>query len=337
MASITVIGAGSWGCALASLLCDNGHDVTLMTPFEEEEKQLKETRRNINLPDNILPDKLNISSDAEGSVADRDLIVFAVPSTATRSMAESLRDYIPEGQQIITVSKGIEEDTLLTQVEIIEEVIPGADVGILSGPSHAEEVIKRLPTAVVAGARDRRLAVFVQELFMNKYFRVYTSPDVSGIEIGGSLKNVIALAAGMSDGLGFGDNARAALITRGIKEISTLSEKMGARGETLGGLAGIGDLIVTCSSRHSRNHTAGELIGQGKTMQEAMDEVKMVVEGVYSAKAALALGEKYEVDLPIISEVNKVLFEDKSARDAVYELMTRNKKSEIEGLSWQRR
>jgi glycerol-3-phosphate dehydrogenase (NAD(P)+) len=205
-------------------------------------------------------------------------------------------------------------------------------VGILSGPSHAEEVVIGMPTLVVAGARDRDLAVMTQELFMNENFRVYTSPDVIGIEIGGSLKNVIALAAGMSDGLGFGDNAKAALITRGIREISALAIAMGGQSETLSGLTGMGDLIVTCQSRHSRNRRAGVYMGQGMKMKEAMEKVAMVVEGVYSAKAALALGQKYQVELPIIEEVNRVLFENKDVREAVLSLMTRDKKKEDERL-----
>lgn len=334
MADIAVIGAGTWGTALASLLCDNGHEVIVWAYLEEECKSLTETRRHPNLKDVVLSDKLVFTTDMEEACKNRDLILMAVPSTATRSTAASMKDYISAGQQIITVSKGIEEGTLLTQVEIIEEELPGTFVGILSGPTHAEEVIQKLPAAIVAGSKDRRLAVFAQELFMNDYFRVYTSPDVYGIEIGGSLKNVIALAAGMSDGLQFGDNARAALMTRGIKEITALATAMGGKPETLSGLTGIGDLIVTCSSTHSRNHTAGVYIGQGMTMKEACEKVNMVVEGVHSAKAAKALGEKFNLELPIIDAVNEVLFEDKSAKDAVVSLMHRNKKDEVVGLAW---
>lgn len=334
MARIAVIGAGSWGTALASLLAGNGHEVVVWAYLEEEKRHLEETRRHPNLRDTKLPESLRFTNDLKEAADCRDMIVMAVPSMATRSTARQLKESIPDGQPVVTVSKGIEENTLMTQCQIIEEEIPGAIVGILSGPSHAEEVIKKLPAAVVAGAKDRKLAVFVQELFMNDYFRVYTSPDVHGIEIGGSLKNVIALAAGMSDGLLFGDNARAALMTRGIKEISSLAQAMGGNEKTLSGLTGIGDLIVTCSSVHSRNHMAGVYIGEGMDMQEAMDKVNMVVEGVYSAKAALALGERHHIELPIIAAVNQVLFEGKSAKDAVSELMKRDKKSEIEGLTW---
>lgn len=333
MAEISVLGAGSWGTALAALLVSNGHHVVLWSYRKEQVEQLQSTHKNESkLPRVTLPDKLQYSSDLKDCALDKDLIVFAVPSKATRQTAENIKPYIRKGQKIITVTKGIEEDTLMTQVDIIEDVLPDTVVGILSGPSHAEEVVIGMPTLVVAGARDRDLAVMTQELFMNENFRVYTSPDVIGIEIGGSLKNVIALAAGMSDGLGFGDNAKAALITRGIREISALAIAMGGQSETLSGLTGMGDLIVTCQSRHSRNRRAGVYMGQGMKMKEAMEKVAMVVEGVYSAKAALALGQKYQVELPIIEEVNRVLFENKDVREAVLSLMTRDKKKEDERL-----
>ena len=232
------------------------------------------------------------------------------------------------------MAKGIEENTLMTISDVVEEEIPCADVAVMCGPSHAEEVGQMLPTTVVAGAGTQKTAETVQDLFMNEVFRVYTSPDVLGMELGGSLKNVIALAAGMADGLGYGDNTKAALITRGIAEISVLAIEMGAKAETLFGLTGIGDLIVTCESRHSRNRKAGMLIGQGYTMDEATKEVKMVVEGIYSAKAALALAKKYDVRMPIIEEVNRVLFEDKPAKEAVSELMLRDKKIEHSSLEW---
>lgn len=218
--------------------------------------------------------------------------------------------------------------------DIIEQEIPGANAAVLSGPSHAEEVGRGIPTTVVAGAKDRKTAEFIQNIFMNQVFRVYTSPDMLGIELGGALKNVIALAAGAADGLGCGDNTKAALITRGIAEMSRLGVAMGGHIETFNGLTGIGDLIVTCASVHSRNRRAGFLLGQGKTMQEAMDEVKMVVEGVYSARAAMTLAEKYEVSMPIVEEVNAVLFQNKPARDALADLMIRNKKIENPELPW---
>ena len=243
--------------------------------------------------------------------------------------------YVKEGQIVVCVAKGIEEDTLMTLSEIVEQEIPVADVAVMCGPSHAEEVGRGLPTTVVAGAHKKATAEAVQDIFMNEVFRVYTSPDVLGMELGGSLKNVIALAAGMADGLGYGDNTKAALITRGITEMGRLALEMGAKYETLSGLTGIGDLIVTCESRHSRNRKAGMLMGQGYTMKQATDEVKMVVEGIYSAKAAIALAHKYQVDMPIIEEVNKVLFEDKPAKDAVKELMMRDRRAEHSGLEWE--
>ena len=335
MADISVLGAGSWGTALAALLCDNGHQVVLWSHRKEQAEELNSSHVNQSkLPGVGLPEKLRFTSDLEEALREKDLIVFAVPSKAERETAEKCKAYLPAGQRIITVSKGIEEDSLMTQVEILKDVLPDAVVGILSGPSHAEEVVLRQPTLVVAGSESRDLAIFVQELFMNENFRVYVSPDVLGIEVGGSLKNAIALAAGMSDGLGFGDNAKAALITRGIKEISQLAVAMGGREETLSGLTGIGDLIVTCQSHHSRNRRAGVYIGQGMKTKEAMDKVAMVVEGVYSAKAAQKLGQKYGVELPIISEVNRVLFENKDPREAVLSLMTRDKKKEVELYKW---
>lgn len=245
-----------------------------------------------------------------------------------------MKPYVADGQIIVDVAKGIEEDTLMTLSQQIEEEIPQADVAVLSGPSHAEEVGRGLPTAVVIGAKTEETAVYLQDKFMNKVFRVYISPDMLGMELGGSLKNVIALAAGIADGLGYGDNTKAALITRGIAEIARLGVKMGGSIESFTGLTGIGDLIVTCASVHSRNRKAGYLMGQGMSMQEAMDEVKMVVEGVYSAKAAAKLGKKYDVALPIVNKVNEVLFEGKDPREAVDELMLRDSKTEHMTLKW---
>lgn len=243
--------------------------------------------------------------------------------------------FVKEGQKIVNVAKGIEESTLMTLSEQIEQEIPQADVAVLSGPSHAEEVGRCLPTTCVVGARTKETAEYLQKMFMNEVFRVYTSPDILGIELGGSLKNVIALAAGIADGLGYGDNTKAALITRGIAEIARLGVKMGGKIESFTGLTGIGDLIVTCASVHSRNRKAGYLIGQGRTMQQAMDEVQMVVEGVYSTKAAVKLAQKYEVQMPIIEKVNAVLFEGKSAAEAVKELMLRDGKTEHSDLPWE--
>ena len=326
---VSVLGSGSWGTAISLLLSDNGHDVTLWSFSRDEISSIAKKRENTEkLPGVKLPEGITYSWDLEKSVKSADILVVAVPSTVLRGMAAKTGAYVKPGQIIVTVSKGIEEGTLMTQTQIVEDEIKGIPVVALSGPSHAEEVGRRMPTTLIAASENSAAAETVQDIFMNDYMRVYTSEDVLGVELGGSLKNVIALAAGVCDGLGFGDNSKAALITRGIAEMSRLAIAMGAKQETLGGLSGIGDLIVTCESRHSRNRRAGILIGQGKTMDEAMKEVNMVVEGVYSAKAALALGRKYNVSLPIIEQVNRVLFEDKDAKTAVYELMNREKKSE---------
>ena len=336
MERVGVIGAGSWGTALAVVLAKNGHQVTVWSIIEDEITMLKEKHEHVDkLPGVKLPDSMEFTTDLEQAVQTSDMLVLAVPSIFTRSTAKSMAPFVKDGQIIVCVAKGIEETTLMTISDIVEQEIPNADVAIMCGPSHAEEVGVGLPTTVVAGARTKATAEKVQDVFMNEVFRVYTSPDVLGMELGGSLKNVIALAAGVADGLGFGDNTKAALITRGIAEISRLAIAMGAKAETLAGLTGIGDLIVTCASQHSRNRKAGMLIGQGYTMEEATKEVKMVVEGIYSAKAARALAQKYEVDMPIIDIVNQVLFENMSAKEAVVELMEREKRSEHDSLEWE--
>ena len=269
MANVSIIGAGSWGTALAFLLHENGHQVTEWSAFEKEAESLRTEHRLKTLPDLVLPDDMEFTSDLERAMKEKDLLVVAVPSIYVRETARKMKPFLKEGQLVVNVAKGIEEATLMTLTDILEEELPGADVAVLSGPSHAEEVGIGLPTTVVAGARKKSVAEGVQDIFMNEVFRVYTSPDVLGMELGGSLKNVIALAAGMADGLGYGDNTKAALITRGISEISRLAIKMGANAETLSGLTGIGDLIVTCESKHSRNRKAGMLMGQGYTMKQA--------------------------------------------------------------------
>lgn len=335
MASIGVIGAGTWGTALAVLLKGNGHQVDIWSAFPEEVEELKERRIHRNLPQVKIPDGIGFTADLREAMEERDLLVLAVPSVFVRETAQKMSLYLKKGQVITNVAKGIEESTLMTLAQIIEEELPEAQVSVLSGPSHAEEVGKGLPTTCVAGARKKQVAELVQSLFMSQTFRVYTSPDVLGIELGGALKNVIALAAGMADGLGYGDNTKAALITRGIAEISRLGIHMGGKMETFAGLTGIGDLIVTCASVHSRNRRAGFLMGQGCTMDQAMKEVKMVVEGVHSAKAALALSEKHHISMPIVEQVNEILFNGTSAKEAVSELMLRDKKIENSGLEWE--
>lgn len=336
MANVGVLGAGSWGTALSVLLTDNGHQVTVWSIDENEVTMLNEKREHeLKLPGVKLPESMVITGNLEQAVKEKDFLVLAVPSPFTRSTAKKMAPYVADGQIIVDVAKGIEESTLLTLSKQIEQEIPQADVAVLSGPSHAEEVGRKLPTTCVIGAKTRKTAEYLQSMFISPVFRVYTSPDILGIELGGSLKNVIALAAGIADGLGYGDNTKAALITRGIAEITRLGVKMGGRIETFSGLTGIGDLIVTCASVHSRNRKAGYLMGQGMSMQEAMDEVKMVVEGVYSAKAAAKLAEKYGVSMPIVDEVNAVLFDGKSPAEAVNDLMMRESRSENRALEWE--
>ena len=335
MADVAIIGAGSWGIALAKVLHTNGNKVTVWSIVEDEITMLKEKHEHVQkLPGVKLPEDMEFTTDLESAVSGKAYLILAVPSVFTRSTAKSMAPFVKEGQIIVCVAKGIEEETLMPLTDIVEQEIPQAEVAVMCGPSHAEEVGIGLPTTVVAGAKKRAVAEEIQDIFMNNVFRVYTSPDVLGMELGGSLKNVIALAAGMADGLGYGENTKAALITRGMFEMNKLAVTMGAKQETLNGLTGIGDLIVTCESKHSRNRKAGYLIGKGYTMQQAMDEVKMVVEGVYSAKAAIALAKKYEINMPIIEQVNAVLFENQPAKDAVMELMLRDKKAEHEDILW---
>lgn len=327
---IGILGAGSWGTALANLLAGNGHDVTVWSIDQKEIDMLQTYReQKERLPGIKLNDRILFTNDVDKAVSGKKMIVMAVPSPFVRGTAKKIANLVTEDQLIVNVSKGIEEATLTALVEIIEEEIPVAKVAVLSGPSHAEEVAIGIPTTVVVGARDMDIAKVIQNTFMNEYFRVYTSTDITGIELGGSVKNVIALAAGIVDGLGYGDNTKAALMTRGMAEIFRLGIAMDAQIETLAGLSGMGDLIVTCTSKHSRNRNAGYLIGQGRTYEEAMAEVKMVVEGVYSAKAALALADRYHVDMPIVEEVNKVLFEGKPAKNAVADLLNRERKAEV--------
>ena len=336
MAKISIIGAGSWGTALAVLLHNNGNEVTIWSVIPEEVTMLREKRQHeTKLPGVVLAPEIDVTGDLKEAMTGRDVLVLAVPSPFTRSTAHSMSEFCTEGQIIVDVAKGIEDNTLMTLSQIIEQEIPQANVAVLSGPSHAEEVGRCIPTTCVVGAHTKETAEYLQEIFMSPVFRVYTSPDMLGMELGAALKNVIALAAGIADGLGYGDNTKAALITRGIAEIARLGIKMGGKLETFSGLTGIGDLIVTCASVHSRNRKAGYLMGKGYTMKEAMDEVKMVVEGVYSAKAAIKLADRYHVELPIIEQVNKVLFEDKKPADAMNDLMLRDPKVEAAGIRWE--
>ncbi|CDA08567.1 NAD(P)H-dependent glycerol-3-phosphate dehydrogenase [Fusobacterium sp. CAG:649] len=335
MAKISVIGSGGWGIALTILLHKNGHDLTIWSFDKKEAEELKKTRQNkTKLPNILLPEDIKVTDDLREAVDNKDILILAVPSKAIRSVSKSLKNIIKDNQIIVNVAKGLEEDTLETMTDIIEEELKDKNpkVAVLSGPSHAEEVGRGIPTTCVVSAHNKELTLYLQNIFMNPSFRVYTSPDMLGVEIGGALKNVIALAAGIADGLNYGDNTKAALITRGIKEIASLGVAMGGEQSTFYGLTGLGDLIVTCASMHSRNRRAGILLGQGKTLDEAIKEVNMVVEGVYSAKSALMAAKKYNVEIPIIEQVNAVLFENKSAAEAVNELMIRDKKLEIQ--SW---
>ena len=336
MEKIGIIGAGSWGIALSVLLNKNGHDVTVWSIIKEEITMLQTTHEHKDkLPGVKLSENIKFTDNLEEAIQGKDILVLAVPSPYTRSTAKMMKPFVAPEQIILNVAKGIEESTLMTLSEVVEEEVPQATVAVLSGPSHAEEVGRAIPTTIVVGAKKRSTAEYIQNTFMSEVFRVYISPDVLGIELGAALKNVVALAAGIADGLGYGDNTKAALITRGIAEIARLGTAMGGNYATFCGLSGMGDLIVTCASMHSRNRRAGILIGQGKSMDEAMKEVKMVVEGVYSAKAAMGLAKKYHVSLPIIEQVNEVLFDNKAPSEAMKDLMTRDKKIEHSDLPWE--
>lgn len=326
---ITVLGSGSWGTAVACLFADIGHDITLWSYLQKECEALSRDRENKEfLPGVKIPDTVKFTTDFD-SLKTAELIVTAVPSHAMRTTARNIKDKY-NGCPILNISKGLEQNTLLRLSEVIESEIPNAVVAVMSGPSHAEEVGRKLPTTNIVASKDHQLAKHLQEQLMSRVFRIYTSDDMIGVELGGALKNVIALCAGICDGLGFGDNTKAALMTRGIAEISRLGTTMGAKRETFSGLSGIGDLIVTCTSMHSRNRRAGILIGEGMKVSDAIESVHMVVEGVRTADAAMALSKKYNVEMPICAEAYKVLFEDKSPKEAVYDLMLRDKKSELE-------
>lgn len=327
---IAVIGSGSWGTALAVLLADNKHDVILWDGRKEITKSINLKRENTPvLPGVRLNDNILATSDDE-AVAEAEMAVMVVSSKAVRIVCERFKNIFKKDEIIVSASKGLEDGSLLRLSQVIEEVLPQCRAAVLSGPSHAEEVGRKMATTCVASANDTETAQKVQDVFMSPVFRVYTNDDIIGVELGGALKNLIALAAGFSDGAGFGDNTKAALMTRGIVEISRLGVAMGAKKETFSGLSGIGDLIVTCTSMHSRNRRAGILLGQGKSLDEALDEVQMVVEGVNTAKAAYDLAVKYNVDMPITKAIYDVLFNGADTKQTVIGLMTRDKTSEHE-------
>jgi len=327
---IGVIGAGSWGLALAGLLIDNEHEVKVWSRNSNEVAEINEKHElKRYLPGIKFSEKLKAYIDMEEVVKATEMIILAVPSVAVRDCSRKLKSYL-DNQIVVNVAKGIEAESLkrLSQV-IFEEIGSDNEIAILSGPSHAEEVAKRMPTVVAVAAEKEEVRDKVSDIFMNQYFRVYPNSDMLGVEIGGAVKNVIALCAGASDGLGFGDNTKAGLITRGLAEILRLGLAMGGKPETFYGLTGIGDLVVTCASQHSRNHRAGELIGKGYSLEDALKEVNMVVEGVNAAKSIRELGKKYQVELPITEQACKVLFEGKNPKEAVLELMGRRKKEEV--------
>ncbi len=334
MIKIGVLGAGTWGIALARLLAVNGHDVTVWSALPDELKNLRTTHRHPNLPGMILPGEMHYTADMEEICTGRDLLVFAVPSVFVRSTVKKAAPFIPNGQLIVDVAKGIEEKTLMTMSEVIEDclaAVPGHEqcrVVALSGPTHAEEVACDMPTLIVASSPDEQAAKKVQKIFNSANFRVYTNSDRRGVELGGAVKNVVALAVGIAMGLGYGDNAKAALITRGNAELSRLGVAMGCRAETFAGLSGMGDLIVTCTSLHSRNLHAGILIGRGESADQAKKEVGQVVEGINALPAARKLAKKYKVEMPIVNTVAEILSGDLPASNALAALMGRNLKRE---------
>ncbi len=334
MVKIGILGAGTWGMALARMLSNSDHEVTVWSALEQEVIDYAATRRHPNLPGMVIPDAISFTKEIQEAAAGKDVVMFAVPSVFVRSTAAKARDYIPDGQIIVDVAKGIEPDTLFTLTEVIADELnkDGKHANLkmvaLSGPTHAEEVAKDLPTTIVSACEDQETAEFIQDVFMNTCMRVYTNNDVKGVELCGAMKNIIALASGMATGLGYGDNTKAALMTRGMTEITRLGRAMGCQDQTFFGLAGIGDLIVTATSVHSRNNKAGLLIGQGLTPAEAVKQVGMVVEGMNALPAAMELAEAYKVELPLVTAINAVVNQGADPKEAVRKLMERPKKSE---------
>ena len=329
---IAVVGSGAWGTALAIRLYQNGHEVTLWSHREENVFRMKETRINPRLPGSVLPEDLTLTTDC-GCVSGCPLVVMASPSFPLRAVCRRIAPYLDENAVIVSVTKGIENGTGLRMSQVIEAET-GRSVVVLTGPTHAEEVSADIPTGILAASADKELAEMVQDAFMSDHFRVYTSPDPVGAELGGALKNVIALCAGVTDGLGFGDNTKALLMTRGLTEMARLGLSLGASKDSFAGLSGIGDLIVTCTSMHSRNRRAGMLIGQGKSVQEAMQEVGAVVEGYYAAKGAYELGQRQGIDMPITEAAYRVLYEGADPRSATGALLLRRKRAEAEDSGW---
>ncbi|MDF2672675.1 MAG: NAD(P)H-dependent glycerol-3-phosphate dehydrogenase [Clostridiales bacterium] len=331
---VGIVGAGSWGTAVGILLGNKGYEIKLWDRKKDllnEINTYKENKRY--LPGIKIPDNLIGEENIDKVVQDADGIVMAIPSHAVRSICKNLQNIINKDQVIISLAKGIENGTYKRMSEIIEEFYPHNPLGVLSGPSHAEEVSRNIPTTVTSSSKIKETAEFIQDMFITPEFRVYTNLDIIGVELGGAVKNIIALAAGISDGLGYGDNTKAALMTRGIAETARLGFALGAQPLTFAGLSGIGDLIVTCTSMHSRNRRAGILIGKGRTVKEALDEVQMVVEGINTTKSVYELAKIINIEMPITNELYKILYEEKPAKHAVLELMLRDKKHEIEEVA----
>jgi len=327
---ILILGGGSWGTSLSILLAKNNKNVYLWVRDLEQLEQIKKNKENKKyLPDIKIPGNLTLINDYSEVIKEAKIIVLAIPSQNIRGLLNSIKHLLDSRKIIVNLSKGIERSTLKTISEVCKEIIPDNPYVVLSGPSHAEEVARDLPTTIVAASEDRELSKYIQETFNSDTLRVYTNEDVKGVEIGGALKNVIAIASGISDGLGYGDNTKAAIMNRGIIEISRLADKLGANKITFLGLAGIGDLIVTCTSMHSRNRRAGILIGEGKTVEEAVEEVGMVVEGIYTTEAAYKLSKKYKVEMPIVEELYNIIYKGKKSKESVDRLMTRDKKDEL--------
>lgn len=331
MKSVGILGSGTWGTALANLLTSIGHDVTLWSKFEQEIDDLIKTKRHRNLPNVEINENIHFTSDIKEAVIDKDVIVIATPSIFVRDTASSIKEFVNNTQIIVTVAKGVEKGTLMTTSEIIHDELKEKDLPVvaLSGPTHAEEVAIGLPTLIVSACEKIEYAEAIQDIFYsNECLRVYTNQDILGVELCGALKNIIAIAAGMSDGLGYGDNAKAALITRGLREITKIGLAMGANINTFSGLTGIGDIVVTATSVHSRNHKAGYLLGKGYSLEDTLKEVGMVVEGLNSLEAAIELEKKYGLSLPIIDTVDKIIKGEVSVKDAVPALFARKKINE---------
>ena len=328
---IAVIGAGSWGTALAISLAESGHAVSLWTRRQEHAEAMKADGENKKyLPGIAFPETLTVADTMEAAIVGAELVMFSTPAQGFRSVLNQAKPHLTKDMVLVNVAKGIEQKSLKRLSEIAEEAVPGVKYVVLSGPSHAEEVGKLMPTTIVAAAEDLELAEFVQDIFMTEALRIYTNTDVVGVELGGALKNIIALGAGVSDGMGFGDNAKAALMTRGMTEMSRLGVALGAKEETFAGLTGMGDLIVTCTSMHSRNRRCGIMIGEGVSPEEAVSRVGMVVEGMFTAEAAYELAKKVGVEMPITEAIYGVINGTVNAREAVTALMTRSKKHEKE-------